>query len=148
MHPRTSSPPVFVTIPADQTRSLDLVKAATTSDFTSVGDTLDYVYTVTNTGNVTVTFPIEVSDDRIADVSCDPLPAGGLSPGGNLICRASDTVTQADINAGAVTNVAVASDGFTSSAPVSETVGAVQAPALAKPGLEQRQQFLKQAQMM
>ena len=130
MHPRTSSPPVFVTIPADQTRSLDLVKAATTSDFTSVGDTLDYVYTVTNTGNVTVTFPIEVSDDRISAVSCDPLPAGGLLPGDDLICRASDTVTQADIDAGAVTNIATASDGFTSSSPVSETVDGVQAPAL------------------
>jgi len=130
MHPRTSSPPVFVTIPADQTRALDLLKTATTPDFAVVGDTLDYVYTVTNSGNVTVTFPIEVSDDRISNVICDPLPAGGLLPGDDVLCSASDTVTQADIDAGTVTNTAVASDGFTSSSAVSETVGAVQTPAL------------------
>ena len=129
-HPRTSSPPVFVTLPADQSRSFELVKAATTTEFTAVGDTLDYVYTVTNTGNVTVTFPIEVSDDRISVVTCDPLPAGGLLPGDDLICRASDTVTQADIDAGSVTNVAVATDGFTSSAPATETVDAVQTPSM------------------
>jgi len=35
-HPRTSSPPVFVTIPADQTRALDLVKTAVTTDFVAV----------------------------------------------------------------------------------------------------------------
>ncbi|MEP3892512.1 MAG: hypothetical protein ABJN52_00770 [Litorimonas sp.] len=129
-HPRTSSPPVFVTIPADQTRAIDLVKTSTTPDFAAVGDTLDYIYTVTNTGNVTVTFPIEISDDRISAVICDPLPAGGLLPGDDLICRASDTVAQADIDAGFVTNVATASDGFTSSTPVSETVDADQAPSL------------------
>lgn len=129
-HPRTSSPPVFVTIPAAQTRAIDLVKTSTTPDFAAVGDTLDYTYTVTNTGNVTVTFPIEISDDRISTVTCDPLPAGGLLPGNDLICRASDTVTQSDIDAGFVTNVATASDGFTSSTPVSETVDADQAPSL------------------
>ena len=130
MHPRTSSPPVFVTIPADQSRALELDKTATTADFASVGDILDYVYTVTNRGNVSVTFPIEVADDRIAGVVCDPLPAGGLLPGDDLICRASDIVTQADIDAGSVTNTATASDGFSSSSSVSETVDAVQTPAL------------------
>ena len=130
MHPRTSSPPVFVTIPAVQNRAIDVVKTATTPDFASVGDTLDYVYTVSNTGNVTVTFPIEVSDDRIAAVTCDALPAGGLLPGDDLICRASDSVTQADIDAGSVVNVASATDGVTTSAPVSETVDATQTPAL------------------
>ena len=130
MHPRTSSPPVFVTIPADQMRGLDLVKAATTPDYASVGDTLDYTYSVTNTGNVTVTFPIEVSDDRIASVSCAPLPAGGLLPGASLTCTGTDTVTQADIDAGSVMNTATASDGMTTSSPVSETVDATQTPSL------------------
>ena len=129
-HPRTSSPPVFVTIPADQTRALDLVKSATTTDFASVGDTLDYSYTVTNTGNVTVTLPIEISDDRIASVSCSPLPAGGLLPGASLVCTGTDTVTQADIDAGSVTNTATASDGETTSAPQSETVNGTQAPSV------------------
>ncbi len=130
MHPRTSSPPVFVTIPADQSRELTLEKSATTLDFANVGDTLDYVYTVTNVGNVTVTFPIEVSDDRIASVTCDPLPAGGLLPTQSVTCRGTDIVSQADIDAGFVTNIATATDGFTTSPPQSETIGGVQAPAL------------------
>jgi len=129
-HPRTSSPPVFVTIPADQTRALDLVKTAVTTDFDTVGDVLDYTYTVTNTGNVTVQFPIEISDDRITSVTCDALPAGGLLPSDELMCRASDVVTQADLDAGFVTNTATATDGVTTSSPVSETVNATQTPAL------------------
>lgn len=129
-HPRTSSPPVFVTINADQTRAVDVVKTATTPDYAAVGDTLDYVYTVTNTGNVTVIFPIEISDDRIASVTCDALPAGGLLPGNDLTCRASDTVSQADIDAGSVVNIATATDGVTASTPVSETVNGTQTPAL------------------
>ncbi len=130
MHPRTSSPPVFVTIPADQLRELTLDKRADTVDFATVGDMLEYTYTVTNSGNVSVTFPIEVSDDRIASVICDPLPAGGLLPTQSVICRGTDTVSQADIDAGSVTNIATASDGFTTSAPDTATIGGIQNPAL------------------
>jgi len=66
---------------------------------------------VTNSGNTTLLSPITVSDSRIASVSCPALPAGGLVPGASLTCTGSDTVTQADINAGSVTNTATATDG-------------------------------------
>jgi uncharacterized repeat protein (TIGR01451 family) len=85
---------------------------------------------VTNTGNVTITDPITVSDDRIATVTCPALPAGGLLPGATLTCTASYTITQADLNAGSVTNVASATSGTTQSPSDTETATATQLPAL------------------
>ena len=140
-HPRTNSPTDFVTIPANQRREIGLMKDATTTDFANVGDTIDYIYTLTNLGNVTITLPLSVSDDRIANVSCDPLPAGGLLPNATLECRATDVVTQADIDAGFVTNTATATDGITTSGPVTETVNGTQTPAISLEKLAQDSDF-------
>ena len=130
MHPRASSPPVFVTIPADQNPALSFVKTALTSDFANVGDNLDYEFEVTNSGNTTITFPISVTDDRIANVVCPALPAGGLLPGASLTCTGTDTVTQADIDAGSVTNTASATDGSTTSNEEMASVNGVQTPSM------------------
>ncbi|MEP3889063.1 MAG: hypothetical protein ABJN69_01275 [Hellea sp.] len=130
MHSRASSPPVYVTIPAEQNPELDLVKTALTADFANVGDTLDYEFEVTNTGNTTITFPISVSDDRISDVMCPALPAGGLLPGASLTCTGTDTVTQADIDAGSVTNTASATDGFVTTDEEMASVNGVQTPSM------------------
>ena len=128
-HPRASSPPDFVTIPATQTPAITLAKVALTADFDSLGDTLSYRYDVTNSGNVTLTFPVSVTDDRVS-VSCPALPIGGLAPGGVLSCTATDTVAQADIDSGAVTNTAIATAGGLSTSPQTATVNAVQMPEL------------------
>ncbi len=130
MHPRASSPPDFVTITADQDPELTLVKTAQTLEFAQVGDRIDYVYTVTNTGNITLLQDITVSDNRIANVTCAAMPAGGLAVGASITCTASDFVTQADLDAGFVTNTATATDGSVTSAPVDETVDGVQTPSL------------------
>jgi len=119
-----------VTIDAAQQPELDILKTALTADFTNVGDVLDYEYEVTNTGNTTIVLPISVDDDQIPVVNCPALPTGGLVPGGSITCTASYTVTQADINAGSVTNIASATDGVTTSPNVDETVDAVQMPSL------------------
>jgi|GEM_PF-545931 len=121
----------MATVPAAQTRGLQLAKDATTTDFDAPGDVVNYTYTVTNTGNVTLTDPVSVSDDKIASVSCPALPAGGLAPNGTLICSATYVITQADVDAGQVTNRASATSGTTTSAEVSETVTGTQTPALA-----------------
>ena len=125
----STSPADTVTVNAVQSAGLFLTKEATPQSFASVGDVISYTYSVINTGNVTITDPISVSDDQIS-VSCDPLPTGGLSPGAALTCTASDTIVQADIDAGSLTNTATATDGTTVSAPVSETVTAVQTSTL------------------
>ena len=81
----TLTPPTdTVTVDADQLPELGLDKIATTSDFDMVGDILTYDYVVTNTGNVTLTNMISVSDDKIASVNCPALPVGGLMPNDSI----------------------------------------------------------------
>ncbi|SFL45773.1 conserved repeat domain-containing protein [Loktanella salsilacus] len=123
--------PAVLTIPA--TPALRLVKVLTAGGptFSAVGDVLDYRFDVTNTGNVTLTDAITIVDARITDaggtISC---PSGPLAPLARTSCTASYAVTQADIDAGSVTNTALAQSGAVVSAPSSVTVQAQQTPAL------------------
>lgn len=113
-----------------------LDKTTTTLNYDSVGDTIDYNYAVSNTGNAALDFPVVVSDDKVT-VSC-PADDGGapnngdavLDPGESVNCTASYVITQADLDSGSVTNLADATvDGVTSNQD-SETVDAVQSPAM------------------
>ena len=113
----TESAPDTVTVTADQVPALAIVKRALSQTFSSPGEIITYEYDVTDAGNTTLRDPITVSDDRIASVSCPALPAGGLAPSAAVVCTALDTVTQADLDAGSVTNVASATDGATTSPP-------------------------------
>ena len=75
-------------------------------------DTIGYSYLVTNDGNVSLTGPVTVADDKVA-VTCPAVSTTGNSdaefdPLETLICTALYTVTQADLNAGSVTNIAQA----------------------------------------
>jgi len=125
-----TSPAVSETVNADQNPALTVAKTALDATFTVAGDLIDYRYDVTNSGNVTLTDALTISDDKIASVSCPVLPMAGFAPGAVLSCTASYAVTQADIDAGFVTNIAAASSGSVTSSDVSETVNATQAPAL------------------
>ncbi len=89
---------------------------------------ISYGYVVTNTGNVTLPGPFSVSDDKATDESC-PATAT-LAPGASITCTASYTITQADIDAGSVVNVASATNGTVTSPPDTETVTAAQAASL------------------
>ena len=127
-----SSPPSTVTVPALQRPAATVSKTAeplAAADFV-VGAEVSYAYVVENTGNVTLTEPVTVADDRIAAVDCPALPAGGLAPGAALTCAATYTVTAADVDLGVVTNVASAASGGTTSPPVTETVPDAGVPAL------------------
>ncbi|WP_093489189.1 OmpA family protein [Pseudoxanthomonas sp. YR558] len=122
----TTSPTDTVTVTATQTRALTLDKTTSTPTYASVGQVLSYSYLVTNSGNTTITAAITVTDDRIATVTCPALPAGGLLPTQSITCSATYTVTQADLDAGTVTNIARASDGTTTSPTDTVTVTATQ----------------------
>jgi len=126
----TTSPDVSETVTATQTPALELTKTATPQTFAAVGDAISYEYVITNAGNTTITDVLSISDDRIATVACPALPAGGLLPGGALTCTGQDTVIQADLDEGSITNTATASDGTATSDPVEETVTADQTPEL------------------
>jgi uncharacterized repeat protein (TIGR01451 family) len=116
-----------VTVTAVQIRALSLVKTATPTTFSAVDAPIAYGYVVTNTGNVPLDAPITVTDDKTA-VTC---PDGGLAPGASTICTATYTITQADMDAGSVTNTATAragGPGGPASNPAQVTVTAAGTP--------------------
>lgn len=139
----TTSDPSRVTVLADQLPALETVKEAISitvagTEFPGVASenyvvdaVVSYTFTVTNTGNVTITQPVSVSDNLIATVTCPALPAAGLAPMGQLVCTGEHLVTADDVILTSVTNLASATDGTTISPLVSETV-----PADGEPSLE------------
>jgi large repetitive protein len=124
------SPSTSLSVNAMQTPALALVKTSTTPSFATVGASVSYTYKVTNSGNLTLTSAVTVSDNKIASVSCPALPAGGLTPGASITCSGTYSATQADLDAGKVINIATAASGATTSAASTVTVNAAQAPAL------------------
>jgi uncharacterized repeat protein (TIGR01451 family) len=100
---------VMVTGPV-QAPAITLVKATTLAgSFSSVGQVVPYTYTIQNTGNITLTGTFSVTDDKIAVVTCPATPASGIAPLATLACTGSYTITQADLDADQVVNVATAS---------------------------------------
>jgi large repetitive protein len=84
--------------------AITLDKQAGVPTGTAAGDTIDYSFVVTNTGNVTLD-PISVDDPTVGTVTC---PVTTLAPGESTTCTAMYTLTQADVDAGEVVNVATA----------------------------------------
>ncbi|CAL8973791.1 hypothetical protein PROP_01254 [Propionicimonas sp. T2.31MG-18] len=104
-----SLPGVTTTATVSPVPGLALVKTATLTDtngngVADIGEQVAYTLSVTNTGNVTLT-GIAVDDAKLAGVTC---PSGPLAPAATIDCTGSYTVTQADIDAGAVANSATA----------------------------------------
>ncbi|MBW6441420.1 hypothetical protein K0B04_00735 [Patescibacteria group bacterium] len=115
-------------IPISQNAKLSIVKTALPTTYSAVGNVIDYSFLVTNSGNVTVVSPFTVTDDKATDESCPATPTS-LAPGESITCTASYTITQADLDAGFVTNVA-SGHGYFNDTPVNsptdtETVNSI-----------------------
>jgi len=105
------SPPSTVEIPVQPQAAIEVVKTATPSTASSAGDTVTYRFTVRNVGNVTLT-DIAIDEGAFSGTGTAPVvtcPAGSLLPGAAVVCTAPYTLTQEDVDAGAVTNEATAS---------------------------------------
>ena len=123
----TVAPPTDTeTVTAVQSPRLTIVKQATPTTYSTVGAVISYSYLVTNSGNVTLSGPFTVSDDKPGGTTI----TASLAPGASITCTASYTIGQADLDVGSVTNVASASNGTVTSPTDTETVIAVQSPAL------------------
>ncbi|NLL29081.1 MAG: DUF11 domain-containing protein [Bacteroidales bacterium] len=81
---------------------------------------ITYTFTVTNTGNVDLT-NVNVTDDLAGLSAISPSYVATLEIGSSAIFTAKYTVTQADINAGGVWNIAIASAKDPSNRVVTET---------------------------
>ena len=101
-----TSAPSSVTVAANAaTSSISLTESTTSTGYGAAGQTIPYSYLVTNTGTTTLN-GVGVSDDLVPTVSC---PSGTLAPGASETCTGTYTVTQGDVDAGSVTDVATAS---------------------------------------
>ncbi|WP_139230589.1 MULTISPECIES: GEVED domain-containing protein [unclassified Leifsonia] len=133
------SPPSTSTTPLTRTADLTVAKTATPTTITTAGALIDYSFLVTNTGTVTLTDPV-VNETAFSGTGPVPTvvcpPGTTLAPAATVTCDASYTVTQADVDAGTISNTATATatppTGVTVpvSDPSSASVAATAAPAL------------------
>ncbi|MBN3521423.1 PKD domain-containing protein, partial [Algoriphagus lutimaris] len=111
-----------------QNYELTLDKQVKSGDpYSAVGNVVVYDYVITNSGNVTLDGPFSVSDDKIAGIAD---VNGPLAPGASVTATGSYTISQADIDAGFVTNIATASGNGVVSNSDTETVNATQTPSI------------------
>jgi uncharacterized repeat protein (TIGR01451 family) len=121
-----------VTVLLPQAAGLSLVKDGTfdagANGEADPGETIDYTFTITNTGNVTLT-NITLSDP-LAPVTGGPIAS--LAPGASdtATFTASYAVDQGDIDAGSVANTATADSDQTGPTADGDTTTLPQAPGL------------------
>nr|WP_255433562.1 choice-of-anchor K domain-containing protein [Tessaracoccus sp. MC1865] len=105
--PPGENPPVTdeddETVPGDQFPAIEIIKTADVESVDAVGDVVTYTLTVTNTGNVTLT-DVVISDEML-DIE-NALCAESLAPAEQCSVELEHTVTQADLDAGEIVNVA------------------------------------------
>ncbi len=85
-----------------RTATIALDKVAEPPSGFTVGSTIAYGFTVTNTGNVTLS-PITVFDAKVGTVTC---PLTSLAPAATTICTATHTLTQPNVDSGHFANSA------------------------------------------
>ncbi|SDQ15384.1 DUF7507 domain-containing protein [Leucobacter chromiiresistens] len=155
-----TSPPDDVEIPATDLPAISLLKEISNQQAESVewgpasqfqvDQSLDYRFTVTNTGNltlndVTVSETVFTGSGDLTDVVC---PVTTLAPGESTICTATYTPTsQADVDQGTIDNTAIATgnavrnEGVTSD-PSSAIAVAPHTPALHLVKLADKQNYV------
>jgi uncharacterized repeat protein (TIGR01451 family) len=116
--PPTSS----TTTPIPKTPSITLTKSATQTSYSAVGQTIEYNYLVTNTGNVTLS-AIAINDPHtgLVGLTC---PDATLAPEAFETCTATYLTTAADVTAGTIVNTATAQGD-----PPSSTTPVISAPS-------------------
>ncbi len=86
-------------IPATQHPAISLAKTANPTTFSAPGTVITYSYTVSNTGNVTLT-SVGVTDPMsgLSTMNCPNVTS--LAPGDSVTCTATYTTTQDDVDRG------------------------------------------------
>ena len=121
----TSNQSSVTVLASNATSTLSLTKSSTTAAYGAAGNSIGYDYLVTNTGTTTLS-GVAVSDDLVAVVSC---PQPSLAPNASETCTGSYSVTQADVDTGAVTNTATATATNPAAATVTSNQSSVTVPA-------------------
>ncbi|MYU26372.1 DUF11 domain-containing protein, partial [Streptomyces sp. SID8352] len=135
------SPPSETTVETDDDPGLSVVKTGSTSepDKLVLGEEVTYTFLVENTGNVTIT-DVEIDEGefsgsgKLGAVDC-PAGAASLAPGDTVVCTAAYTVTQADVDAGSLTNSATVTGTPPRGEPPVSPPSEVTIPSPPEPGL-------------
>ena len=95
-------------VPAIQNPHITLTKIAAETGYDAVNDVIHYTLTATNDGNVTL-HGVTITDPLLGTLSFSVAVPAILLPGQSLTASGTYTITQDDLNAGHVLNVASAS---------------------------------------
>lgn len=126
---RTNLESSSVTTPLLQTPGVTVLKSVFNTGPFVLGDRIVFSVAVENTGNVSLGDPVFVDEKAVMDV-CDPPLTARLYPGQTGTCYLYHDVTQSDINAGALTNIASLDTDFTQPVYSQVTVPFAQNPKL------------------
>jgi YVTN family beta-propeller protein len=110
----------FTAVPA-----LTIQKSASPTNYSKIGQNITYTYNVTNIGNLNLTGNITVTDNRTGTFN---ITSSGLNVGKNVTHKSSYTITQADLDAGSVTNLANATNNNITSNTVNATIASSLVP--------------------
>ena len=99
---------------------IKVVKKASPTTASTIGQIIDYTIVGSNTGNVTLT-NVSISDNKIAALTCVPAAPATLLVGQTITCTGSYTLTAADAATGSLTNIATASGTPPIGPPVTAT---------------------------
>jgi hypothetical protein len=92
----------------DEKPALSLEKTALSAKYNTVGQIISYNYVVKNIGNVPIT-GLTITDDKLGTVTKS---SATLEPGNSVTVSAYYTITQVDLNAGSLTNLAYATSTY------------------------------------
>ncbi|MCW2857050.1 MAG: hypothetical protein JWR52_2665, partial [Marmoricola sp.] len=118
--------------------SVKLVKTASTNTLVA-GQTITYTFTATNTGNtnltgVTISEGAFTGSGSMSGLTCLPSQPATLAPNATLVCTATYVVSQADVDAGKVTNAAGVTGNPPTGPPVTDT-SQVTVPGTSSPAI-------------
>jgi len=96
------------------TAALSLTTTAAPTEFSTVGQIINFIYAVSNVGNVAIDGPITITDDLVTNETCPALATVGngddrLDVGETIPCTSSYTINAQDLATGSVTSTATAS---------------------------------------
>lgn len=135
--PKVTTPPATAVVTAGGGAALTLVKSVEPATVAGAGETVSYRFAVTNTGNRTLT-EVSVRETEFSGTGPAPVvecPSRTLAPGQAQTCTAIYTLTQADADAGAVTNTAEATGTAPGGEPVGSGPSRAKVTVPGKPGL-------------
>lgn len=134
--PVPSAPSTF-TVPQPARPAVSLVKSADVQEVSRAGQLVHYSFTVTNTGNQTLSGPAIVEGaftghGALTKPTCPSVPVT-LVPGQEIVCSATYTVVAADLTGQPLVNTATATATPPSTAPIVSAASTVRIGTVVPP---------------